>query len=333
MRVSGQAGRALLTASFLAAALYACSGLLQKSVNLPVIEGATDVGSAVCADCHEGIAEGFEGQAHRLMATAENACEACHGAGSAHVDSVDAADIRGSDVLRALTPTQKSQICLGCHALDIAHYSTSAHAEAGLSCWSCHSDALHTAGSVKGYADSGWGTIEPISLHRVRSLSQSQPDGGDSKFCYQCHADVRADFLLQYHHPVPEGRMECSSCHAPHGDNPGRFSEASQPCLSCHRDIAGPYVFEHLALDDGCVPCHAPHGSTVDKMLLQADNTLCQQCHFDAQYPLIGGVDHTRLLSGGALCLDCHFQVHGSNTDENLNPLRIEETLRSPRLR
>jgi predicted CXXCH cytochrome family protein len=74
--------------------------------------------------------------------------------------------------------------------------------------------------------------------------------------------------------------------------------------------------------------CHAPHGSIVEKLLVEDNNGLCQQCHFDARFPLIGAVDHTGFLSAGARCWDCHFQVHGSNTDENFVPLRIEELRR-----
>ena len=34
--------------------------------------------------------------------------------------------------------------------------------------------------------------------------------------CYECHADVRGQFNLPSHHPVPEGRMTCIQCHPPH---------------------------------------------------------------------------------------------------------------------
>jgi predicted CXXCH cytochrome family protein len=323
----------------MAAAVYACSGLLSEAPRLPVVTGAAPVGSEACADCHDGIAEGFAGLAHRTMAARGDACETCHGAGGTHVESAATEDILGAEVLRNLSAGQKSQMCLQCHTRDVAHFWSSDHAHAGISCWDCHADALHGGASEdaeRGDPAAAWGTIQPIDLHRgrVTSLSQPWPGSSGAEFCYQCHPAVKSDFLLQYHHPVPEGRMECGDCHAVHGDAAPEFADAgSDRCLSCHREIAGPWVFEHLAMDDGCLPCHTAHGSTVDKLLLQADNSMCEQCHFDARYPLIGAVDHTRLLSGGALCISCHFQVHGSNTDENLNPLRIEETLRGPRVR
>jgi predicted CXXCH cytochrome family protein len=316
----------------LAVAVYACSGLLRDAPVLPSIDGATRVGSDACTDCHSDVVESFPGQAHRTMAAQADSCETCHGGGSVHVESVDTADILGAERLRSLTAAQKSQVCLSCHARNVSHFWMSDHADAGVSCWDCHSDALHAHEADSD--DSPWGEVAPIDLHRgrVTSLAQPMPRNAGAEFCYQCHPGAKSDFLLQYHHPVPEGRMDCASCHSPHGDPVPQFADGgSERCLGCHREIAGPWVFEHQALDDGCLPCHAPHGSTADKMLLQADNSMCEQCHFDARYPLIGGVDHTRLLSGGALCVSCHFQVHGSNTDENLNPLRIEETLRAPR--
>lgn len=329
-----------MTAAAIAAAVYACSGILLDAPKLPSIEGATPVGSAACADCHAGIAESFAGQAHRTMAQGSGACEACHGPGSVHTESFDRADIRNRDVMRQLDAGQRSQMCLGCHNTDVRAFWSSDHADAGVSCWSCHADALHPVSKDEAAAAeqdnaSPWGEIKPIDLHpgRVTSLSEPWPSSRGADFCYQCHQSTESDFLLQFHHPVPEGRMECADCHSVHGDPLPRAAQEGESCVPCHTDIVGPWVFEHVALDDGCLPCHAPHGSTVEKMLLQGDNALCENCHFDARYPLIGGVDHTRLLSGGALCLDCHSQVHGSNTDENLNPLRIEELLRGPRTR
>ena len=34
--------------------------------------------------------------------------------------------------------------------------------------------------------------------------------------CFKCHMDVRGQFNLPNHHPVPEGRMSCIQCHPPH---------------------------------------------------------------------------------------------------------------------
>ncbi len=331
----------------LAAAMYACAGLLAGAPELPMIEGAEAVGSQTCATCHADVVGSFGSRAHGIMAVERgDSCESCHGLGSKHLATLSPAEIRDAEVLAALSASQKSQLCLNCHSRDVGAFRMSHHADAGVSCWSCHADALHRGASQASRSEAGevaaaaeatdpWDSIVPVDLHGRGGVGAlAAPLGGDTgaQFCYQCHASTKADFLLQFHHPVPEGRMTCTDCHSVHGSTVLQdMDRGSTKCLSCHNEIAGPWVFEHLAMEDGCVTCHSPHGSTVEKLLRQADNAMCEQCHFDARYPLIGGVDHTRLLSAGALCVDCHSQVHGSNTDENLNPLRIEELLRGPR--
>lgn len=298
---------------------------------LPVIEHATVVGTEACLECHDDVRDGYAGTAHaHVMSTRANACEICHGAGSKHAESLEIDDILGSERLRALEPLQRSTLCLECHPKQAAPFRASAHGDAGVSCWDCHPDALHTrppADTALPLLAHGW-TTTPAE-DGTDPLITVGAGPRELRFCIQCHGEVEAEFALQYHHPVPEGTMRCTDCHAVHdAERWGRLEGDDARCFTCHRDVQGPFLFEHYALEDGCASCHSPHGSMVDKLLVQADNGLCEQCHFDANFPLIGAVDHTGLLAGGGRCYDCHFQVHGSNTDENFNPLRIEETLR-----
>ncbi len=313
--------------------IAACARLLSRTPSLPTVADADAVGAETCLACHLDITDLFANRAHRTMADhRDNACEACHGPGSRHVETLSADEIVNRATLSGLSPAQRSQMCLTCHDRGVGSFWHSEHADAGVSCWSCHPDALHgvresTARNAAGNLETWW-YYEPAQLDRgrVTSFAAPQPGSRRAEFCYQCHADVKSDFELQFHHPVPEGRIRCTDCHSPHGEATIGFAdEGAERCLSCHREIGGPWLFEHLALEDGCLPCHRAHGSTVEKLLWQADNGMCEQCHFDARYPLIGGVEHTGFLSGGALCVDCHFQVHGSNTDESLNPLRGQE--------
>jgi predicted CXXCH cytochrome family protein len=41
----------------------------------------------------------------------------------------------------------------------------------------------------------------------------------DADTCYTCHKSQRAKAMRTSHHPVREGKMDCSSCHNPHEGN------------------------------------------------------------------------------------------------------------------
>ena len=92
---------------------------------------------------------------------------------------------------------------------------------------------------------------------------------------------------------------------------------------AAHEDAARQFVFEHEAMDEGCVTCHRPHGSIADKLLVQRDSNLCIRCH--AQVPgasgrvVIGTVDHSFFLRQGHCSTSgCHTAVHGSNIHPKL---------------
>ena len=80
------------------------------------------------------------------------------------------------------------------------------------------------------------------------------------------------------HRPV-DGVMECTSCHDPHG-RPGKESlkltrAGELPCLSCHAEKRGPFVFEHptgltATPRRTARRCHEPHGSSNPKQLMRA---------------------------------------------------------------
>src|SRR4029077_12227591 len=71
--------------------------------------------------------------------------------------------------------------------------------------------------------------------------------------CFQCHADVRGQFNLPSHHPVPEARMSCLDCHSPHkgsihmGGGTSLLTE-NESCARCYAAQRGPFVFEHEAV-------------------------------------------------------------------------------------
>ena len=71
-----------------------------------------------------------------------------------------------------------------------------------------------------------------------------------------------------------------------------------EPCLKCHVDMRGPFVFEHAAVRvDGCESCHFPHGSTNASLLRR---------------PVVF-----------QLCLECHNGAHATSAAINGVPLQI----------
>jgi DmsE family decaheme c-type cytochrome len=136
--------------------------------------------------------------------------------------------------------------------------------------------------------------------------------------CFTCHATVKSQFSLPTHHRVPEGLMNCTDCHNPHGTrNQTMLKKAAwEGCIACHSEKRGPYVFEHAAVKvEGCGACHTPHGS-VNKMLMlrRESRFLCLQCHVDPQAP---NVPHGRLgFATRGECTRCHVTIHGSNHSE-----------------
>ena len=264
------------------------------------------VGSETCATCHEEAAKKFSSNPHARIALEHGGkgitCEGCHGPGKAHVDG--GGDVTKIRQLAKLSVAQVDETCLVCHAGKHPNFERSKHAEAGVSCLSCHS--VHHSES------------------KADLLKTEQP-----LLCFTCHKNVRPSFSQAFHHPVNEGLIGCSDCHDPHGtfqDHQLRSTEDQNAvCTKCHADTAGPFAYEHPAVKTGgCVACHSPHGSPNPRMLRVSNvNTLCLQCHSSvnlAKFPNAsseqGGPVHNQATQYNA-CTTCHTQIHGSNTAYN----------------
>jgi predicted CXXCH cytochrome family protein len=64
------------------------------------------------------------------------------------------------------------------------------------------------------------------------------------------------------------------------------LSAATETCIRCHTQQAGPYTYPHGAIrEEGCTACHNPHGTVNDKMLVARDANLCMRCHLPPSPP------------------------------------------------
>jgi predicted CXXCH cytochrome family protein len=228
-----------------------------------------------------------------------------------------------------------SKECEQCHDKIYRDFATADHARLiaegpnalSAGCESCH-------GPCSAHSESGGEVKPPFSFTAGRPPTSSygarlavDPPRSKETVCFQCHTQIRGQFNLPSHHPVPEGRMSCTDCHPPHkgsayfGGGTSLISQ-NESCFRCHNAQRGPYVFEHEASREGCTICHTPHGSINAKMLTVRDSNLCMKCHFQqitGTRILIGGSDHTlRVQQGTCWTAGCHEAVHGSRVSSSL---------------
>jgi DmsE family decaheme c-type cytochrome len=247
--------------------------------------------SGVCAVCHEDYMEPFAGTAHARAfrhgrMPEEGDCESCHGPRSKHIEEP------GLELaLTHLTSTEQSSICLQCHEGGTRiGFKSGAHLAGDVSCSSCHY----------------------VMERRSERALLIRDDGRD--LCYQCHAEVRAEMFKSSHHPVREGRMDCASCHNPHGATPDlmRSATVNETCVTCHTEKRGPFIWEHAPVRESCLNCHTPHGSNHRNLLVAKDPFLCMQCHSYGGHVNLPRYNRVSTPFGSG-CVNCHITPHGSN--------------------
>lgn len=205
--------------------------------------------------------------------------------------------------------------CKECHADVTDHFGTASHARLALAdpkVGDTGCEACHGPGSIHAKAGGGVGNI---------INPKNSPET-----CFQCHLDKRGQMSLPHAHPVLAGQVSCSDCHNPHqGDaikgGGVNLATANETCTACHTQQAGPFVYEHNAMREGCTACHDPHGTVNDKMLVARDDNLCLRCHLEVAGKgqiIVGGSDHaSRLQRGTCWSAGCHEAVHGSNVNNH----------------
>ncbi len=278
--------------------------------------GNAYVGSNVCRTCHSDVWSSFYRNPHFVLYSAEQkpentGCEACHGPGQAHV-----AAHGGKATIVAFSELPAPRVldaCLRCHSqtLSRANIRRSEHTINGIACNTCHS--IHHS---------------PVPS---RLLAKKQ-----TELCYGCHADVRAQFSMPFKHRVNEGVVACTDCHNPHGSfeptwrmagRPRMVAQTQaneEPCLKCHAEKRGPFVFEHPPVRvEGCEMCHSPHGSTNSRLLRRpVVFTMCLECHngadnFGRERSGVVALTASHNMADPKFqnCTACHVRIHGSNSD------------------
>ena len=217
-----------------------------RTLSTPVsVAGATFVGSEACRECHGEVLQDYHDRTHgNIIASGEKGlergCEACHGAGSLHVES-------GGEKSQIRSGTDN---CASCHQDVNARFSMTSHhpiKEGAMTCTSCH------------------------DAHGDKRATLSSTN----RLCISCHQDVQGPHVFE-HPPVAEN---CTNCHNPHGSPIRKMLTASQPmlCLQCHSitnnrhgqtgaNTTGQTISG--AVLRNCTACHgAVHGSSGDQHL------------------------------------------------------------------
>ena len=259
------------------------------------------VGEATCLTCHD--TQDYKGTAHALTTNprsprSTHGCESCHGPGKAHVDGDgDATKIVN---LSKVSPQRASETCVTCHDRKThALWAGSQHDQRNLSCLTCH------------------------SVHSPKGPSQLKA-ANEPLLCATCHKNIVNKQQHRFSHmPVREGKMQCSSCHNPHGSTNTKLlktgTTVDEACSSCHAEKRGPYLWEHAPVANACVTCHDPHGTNNERMLVAKVPFLCQRCHVTSRHPptvydnfvLKSSTNGNKVTGRG--CVVCHQQIHGSN--------------------
>jgi DmsE family decaheme c-type cytochrome len=288
--------------------VLAFAGVPEKAPNAGAPYSAK--GADTCLTCHEDpeVIDVFH-TAHAQPSDARTPfgkgglqCEACHGPGGNHAKRVKKGESRPSMIKFGRTTdtpvSVQNAMCLGCHEKTaVANWHMGPHDVNSVSCAACHDS--HKA--------------KDAVLTRA-----TQPD-----VCYTCHVAERSQFQKVYAHPVRQGKLACSDCHAPHGTLAQKQlvrATVNDTCYECHAEKRGPLLWEHQPVTEDCSTCHAPHGSSNPGMVKLRGPLLCQSCHSQQGHPSLGygpsglpgnASPATALALGN--CMNCHSQVHGSN--------------------
>jgi len=246
---------AILAACVAVIFVFSCRTPTERLMVQPAaIGGAEPVGMETCALCHEDMVKTFKYTAHACLSIAADdrevmGCEACHGAGSLHME---AGGGRGRFIIN---PKKNPEPCFQCHLEIKASFNLPYHhpvSERRINCTNCHNPHGEDIYKAKGL--------------RI---------GRENEVCRQCHRE-QAGLRVFEHEALRDG---CTICHRPHGSIHDKMlvERDSNLCLKCHGQIAMPGLitigdFSHTTRLAGgtcwSAGCHtAVHGSNLNPHL------------------------------------------------------------------
>ena len=261
-------------------------------------------GNESCLECHKKMATPFleSGKGQLLMGRPrteheKKGCESCHGPSKTHANS--GGEEKGEMITysRKTTTTvaDRNAVCLQCHEKTARTlWKGSAHEARNVACTDCHAVMHH---------ESERGALKKSTVAAT---------------CGTCHAQKKAAIAKYSHMPLGEKKMECTSCHNPHGSANDKLLNGvtvAETCFSCHQEKRGPFLWEHTPVIESCANCHDSHGSNKEKMLKVSRPRLCQQCHPTAHGGSIAKATDqaTVRFAYNKGCSNCHVNIHGSN--------------------
>ncbi len=266
----------------------------------PAMEAQAD--SSICADCHEKTTSDFQDSYHgRAWTGKSHSCQSWHGDTDRHLNDPSLETIISFEKKSQQSAVELNKKCLDCHdsSSHVSLWDMSKHSSNDLSCLDCHD--IHT-----------------------RQSEVDQPN-----VCYACHGSVRMASNKISHHPIIEGKIECSDCHNSHGSLSHSMlveDNVNQLCYRCHAEKRGPFVWEHPPVEENCSICHDPHGSRHENLMKEKVSNLCQDCHnsnlhsgraYDGDAGFAGSGRAANVGFFARSCLNCHGNIHGSTHFEN----------------
>ena len=273
----------------------------------------------VCKNCHADYVESYLQTKHGQSGNrAGPDCTTCHGTALEHAKLGGGKGVGGIVGFnnKSMPADRKAAVCLSCHQGNrhLAFWDSGAHKKNDVACSDCHS--LH------GKPGPG-STIALKKPNPTVAPYETTERQLQYETCTTCHKQIRSQLLKPSHHPIIEGKINCTDCHNPHGALSKTMINAETIpllCTTCHAEKRGPFVWGHPPVEENCLTCHNSHGSNHNRLLSQKAPNLCQDCHDASRHP--GSIydasgswgtafPNTRLIARG--CINCHYQIHGSN--------------------